>query len=179
MFLLIDSLSVPLGEFVSLKIINAISNDEDMPIPFVVRRLIGRVYHIGPEGVVIGTSSSPSSSRVSLPAESQMEREHFTLKSAGPDSNGKFILKDLTNKSGLSIDHGTNHTTTSEGVLLQSGIRFTTGIIVWEVTALPKDIELTAKLFHLTELRDVTGFKLMIEAIEPPTNTVPSLTITG
>ena len=172
-----------MGEFISLKIINAVSNDEAMPIPFVVRRLIGRVYHIGPEGVIIGTSPSlpsSSSSRVSLPAESQMEREHFTLKSAAPDSNGKFILKDLTNKSGLSIDHMSSHMTTSEeGVLLSSGVRFTTGIIVWEVTALPRDIELTAKLFHLTELRDVIELKQTIEAMEPATSTIPSLTITG
>lgn len=169
-----------MGEFVSLKIVNAVSKDEATPTPFVIRRLIGRVYHVGPEGITVGTSSSS----ISLPAESLLETKHFQIKpvtaeSASPQSDGHFVLKDLTNNSKISIDHMTSHVTIEEGVLLSSGARFTTGAIVWELSALPKELELTAKLFYLAESRNLEELEKTIESIEPGTSNIPTLTVTG
>lgn len=171
-----------MGEFVSLKIVNVVSKDEATPTPFVIRRLIGRVYHVGPEGITVGTSSSSSS--ISLPAESLLETKHFQIKpvtaeSASPQSDGRFVLKDLTNNSKVSIDHMTSHVTVEEGVLLSSGARFTTGAIVWELSALPKELEFTAKLFYLAESRNLEELKKTIESIEPATSNIPTLTVTG
>ena len=172
-----------MGEFVSLKIVNVVSKDEATPTPFVIRRLIGRVYHVGPEGITVGTSSSSSSS-ISLPAESLLETKHFQIKpvtaeSASPQSDGRFVLKDLTNNSKVSIDHMTSHMTIEDGVLLSSGARFTTGVIVWEVSALPMELALTAKLFYLAESRNLEELKKTIESIEPATSNIPTLTVTG
>lgn len=171
-----------MGEFVSLKIVNVVSKDEATPTPFVIRRLIGRVYHVGPEGITVGTSSSSSS--ISLPAESLLETKHFQIKpvtaeSASPQSDGRFVLKDLTNNSKVSIDHMTSHVTVEEGVLLSSGARFTTGAIVWELSALPMELEFTAKLFYLAESRNLEELKKTIESIEPATSNIPTLTVTG
>ena len=174
-----------MGEFVSLKIVNVVSKDEATPTPFVIRRLIGRVYHVGPEGITVGTSSSSSSSSsISLPAESLLETKHFQIKpvtaeSASPQSDGHFVLKDLTNNSKISIDHMTSHVAIEEGVLLSSGARFTIGAIVWELSALPKELELTAKLFYLAESRNLEELEKTIESIEPATSNIPTLTVTG
>ena len=113
-----------------------------------------------------------------------METKHFQIKpvtaeSASPQSDGHFVLKDLTNNSKISIDHMTSHVTIEEGVLLSSGARFTTGAIVWELSALPKELELTAKLFYLAESRNLEELEKTIESIEPGTSNIPTLTVTG
>ena len=73
----------------------------------------------------------------------------------------------------------TSHVTVEEGVLLSSGARFTTGAIVWELSALPKELEFTAKLFYLAESRNLEELKKTIESIEPATSNIPTLTVTG
>lgn len=116
---------------------------------------------------------------------------------------GHFVLKDLTAGTGVFyISHVTHHVTTpieeeipSNGefvatetgnvgsdifpMFLSYGIRFVTGILVWEISALSPSEVLTAKLFHLAKQRDLVQLKEQIDKMESSTLNIPTLTITG
>ena len=117
---------------------------------------------------------------------------------------GHFVLKDLTAGTGVFyISHVTHHVTmpieeeeipsngesvaTETGnvgsdifpMFLSYGIRFVTGILVWEISALSPSEVLTAKLFHLAKQRDLVQLKEQIDKMESSTLNIPTLTITG
>ena len=50
----------PLGDYASLRLIRVEENSSEGHIPFLLSRLVGRHYHVGPEGATIGTSAECS-----------------------------------------------------------------------------------------------------------------------
>lgn len=70
--------SQPLREYALLKITRVLESGEpDQPVPFILRRLVSREYHIGPEGATIG--SSPEAT-IFLPRETGMCGRHVEIK---------------------------------------------------------------------------------------------------
>lgn len=79
-FLAVDeTLSKPLAEYISLTISRVVcgSDESHEPVPFILRRLVSRQYHVGPEGAVIG--SSPEAN-VSLPQDAGLWDKHVEIK---------------------------------------------------------------------------------------------------
>ena len=191
---------MPLGDFICLKLVRVLESS----MPFVLRRLIGRVYHIGPRGALIGTSPHCS---ILVPVEADVLKEHCRITWAGmgviveegsdadqkpSNGRGQFVLEKLTFGEGLMylLDHNmsvdvvdddatpTNTTPTHlptmadlEGAdefpfYMTHGIQFVTGKLVWEISALPKEVELTAKLFHLAERGELEEMQEVIGKIE-------------
>ncbi len=120
--MLTDAFSRPLGEYVCLQLVRILENEErDEPVPFVLRRLVSRQYHIGPEGIVIGTASDCTAS---LPKVSRVWGKHLGIRwvPGAPHTQrtpagyvrrgsklmrqehvaegGCFVLEDLTNGGG-------------------------------------------------------------------------------
>ena len=128
---------------------------------------------------------------------------HYLSRQKRVGDGGHFVLKDLTAGTGVFyISHVTHHVTTpieeeipSNGefvatetgnvgsdkfpMFLSYGIRFVTGILVWEISALSPSEVLTAKLFHLAKQRDLVQLKEQIDKMESSTLNIPTLTITG
>ena len=111
-------------------------------MPFLLRRLVGRCYHIGPEGAIIG--SDPTCSVV-LPLETEVLPMHCSLhleedsgstqsfreesqqkesaKRIGASGKGHFVLKDLTEGRGdlhVSSDTPTSTDAVTEEVSIDS-----------------------------------------------------------
>jgi len=101
------------------------SADSDDPVPFILRRLVSRQYHVGPEGATIGTSDDCT---VCVPKDSRMWVKHLGIRwvpggaegavgSSWPslaarrgskltrqehvEEQGHFILEDLTGGCGV------------------------------------------------------------------------------
>ena len=176
--LLLDVLLAPLGEFFSLKISKVIASDDNTtPTPFILRRLIGRVYHIGLDGASIGISPHCS---ISLPAETEIQSKHCQI--VYDSSIGHYMLNDLTNGSGAFYYYNDqSDIQRSFPLTLTHGVRFVTGNILWELTSLPPLTALTAKLFHFAKERNLSRLKRIIEDLEMSSNSVkvPVLTVTG
>ena len=68
----------PLDDYVCLRLVRVeqSSTSSEGHVPFVLSRLAGRHYHIGPEGVTIGTSTDSS---VCMPTESEMFLQHAQI----------------------------------------------------------------------------------------------------
>lgn len=213
-----EHLQAPLAEFVSLKLVK-ILNVDDTPIPFLLHRLIGRVYHIGPNGAVIGTSPKCT---IMLPSESEISSEHChikwqcsgcvdpglrgeeigeqkmsrLLKQKRIEDTGRFVLEDLTQGTGVMYisedvasvrypalqevdeDEGGVLNERSFPIYLSHGVRFVTGKLVWDLTALPPEVAFTAKLFHLAEQRDLPNLKKLLDPCYLNTFKIPKLTVT-
>ena len=166
-----------------LKLVN-VQETDDTCVPFILRRLIGREYHIGPDGITIGTSANCN---IRLPVEGDIIAEHcrikYTNSSQDEEHNGSFVLEDLTGGLGtIHITHNSSHTDYDKHLpaTLFHGVRFVTGKLVWDLVAHPLDLLITIKLFHLAEHGDLSGLMNMLESPSPPADqTVPKLTITG
>ncbi len=171
-----------------------------MSTPFILRRLVGREYHIGPDKITIGTSLNCN---IRLPVEGDILAEHCCIKYINPSqaecginesTKSHFILEDLTGGLGTTyITHNTsahefgesNENKTPFGTddgrnlpaALFHGARFITGKLVWDIVALPADLSITAKLFYLAEHGDLSGLKCILESPSP--TDIPKLTVTG
>ncbi len=66
----------PLKEHIQLKIARVLDTG-NCHIPFILRRLVSREYHIGPEGAIIG--SGPTST-IRLPSEARILASHVSIK---------------------------------------------------------------------------------------------------
>ena len=66
----------PLAEFADLTISRIIHNSDE-PVPFMLRRLVSRRYHVGPAGVVIGFSPKAD---ICLPQETELLEKHIEIK---------------------------------------------------------------------------------------------------
>ena len=67
----------PLGDYVSLRLIRiGESASSEGHVPFLLSRLVGRHYHVGPEGVTIGTGAECS---VCVPPESEAWPRHAQI----------------------------------------------------------------------------------------------------
>lgn len=175
----LDTLLTPLGEFCSLKIVAALSSNETTPIPFTVRRLIGRIYHIGFDGALIGTSNSCS---IVLSAETEALSKHCQIFwSESTESGSNFVLKDLTDGNGVfyCCDSGNNQTNQVFPLTLSHGVRFVTGNLVWEMTALSPLVALTAKLFYFAKERNLPCLINILEGLDTTLPTLPTVTVTG
>ena len=105
-----ELLQPPLSNFVCLKLVKAHETDDNVSLPFILRRLIGREYHVGPDGVVIGTAPTCN---IRLPAEGDILPEHCCIKFVGSSQkedakaeesksrSGRFVLEDLTDGLGI------------------------------------------------------------------------------
>ena len=70
--------SQPLREYVLLKVTRVLESSEpDQPVPFILRRLVSREYHIGPEGASIGTSPNAT---IFLPREAGVCGRHVEIR---------------------------------------------------------------------------------------------------
>lgn len=76
----------PLAEFANVTISRIVYNSDE-PVPFILRRLVSRHYHIGPAGVVIG--SSPEAD-ICLPQETGLLERHVEIKG----TSGIYAIKD-------------------------------------------------------------------------------------
>lgn len=169
------------------------TSDDDLSLPFILRRVIGREYHIGPDGATIGSSFKCS---IQVPIEGEAWPEHCHIKyihnlstSAKDNNKSPFVLFDLTDGSGSTyVTHNgysleaiseENGEETDEGktfpLTLSHGVRFATGRFVWDLTALPEDVVFRAKMFHLAERNSLSQMKKMLE----DQNTMPRLAIIG
>lgn len=62
---------------------------------------------------------------------------------------------------------------------LSCGVQFVTGKLVWELMALPEEVSLTAKLFHLARRGELERLKEMIDKMEAEQPSIPTFTITS
>lgn len=196
--LLSDIIHKSLGQFVRLKLVKVCGEDahDDLPIPFALRRIIGREYHVGPEGVLIGTGGHCA---VRLPVESGTAVEHCLIAWEGDtsqlDGNGHFVIQDkrkdkeagtlIIKEEELSLPavaeedgRGTNIPAKCS-VPLTRGTRFITGQLEWLLTALPPSLENTAKAFHLAKQQRLAELVLLLDSFEPPVVPLPSVAIDG
>ncbi len=169
-----------------LKLVKANESDGDTSLPFILRRLVGREYHVGPNGVTIGTSPTCD---IMLPGEGDILPEHCHIKhvKSSKDSNGTtqlsntFVLEDLTNGHGtiLVTKSSDNDEVVSDATTktysFSRGVQFVTGKLVWNLVALPEELAFRANVFHLAKNGCLAQLKDVLEV--PPT--VPKLTITG
>jgi ankyrin repeat protein len=174
----------PLDDYVCLRLLRVEKSltSSEGHVPFVLSRLIGRHYHVGPEGANIGTSSDCT---VRIPPESEAFPKHAQISwiTGTKSTDGlscHYELCDLTKGQGLfrvlpstptvpvHESACTNLTTTTgqgsdniSGVRLSRGVQFQTGRLVWSLTALPGDQVLTIKMFSAARegrLQDLCHF---------------------
>ena len=88
-----DAYMQPLGDYVSLRLIRVEeSTSTEGHVPFLLSRLVGRHYHVGPEGVTIGAGAECS---VCVPPESEAWPRHAQIKwTAGGFYNSHLTLTD-------------------------------------------------------------------------------------
>ena len=169
-----------------LKLVKVNESDGETSLPFILRRLIGREYHIGPDGVTIGTSPTCD---IMLPVEGDIVPEHCCIKhvKSSNESNGaaqlsnRFVLEDLTNGHGTILvtrssdnDEDVSDATTKTYSFTR-GVQFVTGKLVWNLVALPEELAFRANVFHLAKNGCLAQIK---DVLETP-SIVPKLTITG
>lgn len=83
-----DAYMQPLGDYVSLRLIQIEeSPSSDGRVPFLLSRLVGRQYHVGPEGVTIGASAECS---VCVPPESEVWPRHTRINWNARESSSLF-----------------------------------------------------------------------------------------
>lgn len=170
-----------------LKLVKVLTSDDDLSLPFILRRLIGREYHICPDGALIGTSFNCN---IQVPAEGEVCPEHCHIKyipplteGAATHRKGHFVLIDLAGGRGNStyVTHNgysleaineANEGAASEhdGVVdrtfplaLSHGVRFVTGRFVWDLIALPEEVVFRARMFYLADQKDLPQMKQMLE----------------
>ena len=66
----------PLAEFANLTISRIVCTSDE-PVPFMLRRLVSRHYHVGPAGAVIGFSPEAD---ICLPREIGLWEKHIEIK---------------------------------------------------------------------------------------------------
>ncbi len=71
-----NTLTELLKEHIQIKITRVLDN-ADMPTPFIIRRLLSREYHVGPEGAIIGSGVDAT---IRLPREAGIMATHFVIK---------------------------------------------------------------------------------------------------
>ena len=74
----VDVYMQPLDDYVCLRLLRVEKSltSSEGHVPFVLSRLIGRHYHVGPEGANIGTSSDCT---VRIPPESEAFPKHAQI----------------------------------------------------------------------------------------------------
>ena len=74
-----EILMKPLAEYVSLTISRVVHHSDASyePVPFMLKRLVSRRYHVGPDGAVIG--SSPEAD-IYLPCDTGLLDKHVEIK---------------------------------------------------------------------------------------------------
>lgn len=70
----------PLDDYICLRLVRVEQSESvtslEGHVPFVLSRLVGRHYHVGPEGAAIGTSTHSS---VCVPPESEVFPKHAEI----------------------------------------------------------------------------------------------------
>ena len=66
----------PIAEFANVTVSRIVHNCDE-PVPFMLRRLVSRKYHIGPAGAVIGFSPEAD---ICLPQEAGLLERHVQIK---------------------------------------------------------------------------------------------------
>ena len=164
-----------LGKFVKLKILRVEEGAENVSVPFALRRMVGQEYHIGPEGASIGVAPHCT---ITLPRESGLEKEHCYI--GWEDNNeqsrsGCFVIENLTDNGALCLCSETYSESAVFPLSLTCGVRFMTGQIVWQLSALPKEVDNLANAFYLARNGKLTELKDLIESLCPPL--LPTLTV--
>lgn len=193
----------PLEEFVKLRLVKVEEEEgeDDVPIPFSLRRMIGQEYHIGPEGALIGVGPHCT---VVLPVESGLAKEHCRIvweeeegeegRGVRRGTQGHFVLQDLTGGEGaLRLNSGSarmDQSDESSTVLMASpppsiflltlthGVRFSAGKMVCQLSALPPELERVAKAFHLARNRRLAELMEYVDSFDPPVMNIPALAVT-
>ena len=73
----------PLAEFANVTVSRIVCNSDE-PVPFMLRRLVSRQYHIGPAGAVIGFSPEAD---ICLPQETGLLERHVDIKGTSGRTN--------------------------------------------------------------------------------------------
>ena len=130
--------------------------------------------------------------------EEKEEEEARTVRQRG----GHFVLQDMTEGGGsLYLESSRTLETTLEedqsdessaiqtastlptpgGVFplaLTHGVRFVTGRIIWQLSALPPDLGAVAKAFYLAKNRKLAELMALVDSFDPPMMKLPLLAVT-
>lgn len=139
--------------------------------------MVGQEYHIGPEGASIGVAPHCT---ITLPKESGLKKEHCCIaweedNEQKTDRSGCFVLESLTDNGVLRLCGETYSESAIFPLSLTYGLRFMTGQIVWQLSALPQEVENLANAFYLARNGKLSELKDLIESYNPPL--LPTLTV--